>query len=101
VPDLQLRGLQLSEELSVRRDRPDELARIDVVELEARPLVQHVRVDLRGAQQRDALLAPGTLALELGKLAGQRHDLLVELLAGVEAVFARIGAEREITADRR
>ncbi len=48
--------------LIVRLDDPNQIVRIGIVELKARALVQHVRVDPVGAQQRDPLLAVGALA---------------------------------------
>ncbi len=42
------------------------------------------------------LLAFGPLALQPGELRGQRDDLLVEFLSGVEPVLAGIGVGAEI-----
>src|SRR6266567_2837028 len=90
-----------SGEVLVRWGHPHEIMRVGIVELKPRPLVQHVGIDLLGAQQRHALLIPGALALELRQLARQRDDLLVEFLAGVETVFAGIGVDAEIADDGR
>ncbi len=54
--------------------------RIDVVELIARALVEHVGIDPVGPQQRDPLFALGALLLQPRQLRGQRDDLLVEFL---------------------
>src|SRR5262249_28822322 len=47
----------------------------------------------------NALRAVGALTLQPRKLGGERNNLLVEFLARVEAIFARIGIDAEI-ADR-
>ena len=54
--------------------------RIDVVQLIARALVEHVRIDPVGPQQRDPLFARGPFLLQPRQLGGQRDDLLVEFL---------------------
>ena len=47
---------------SVRIDDPHQIARIGIVELKPRALIQHIRVDPVGPQQRDPLFAFGALA---------------------------------------
>ena len=78
------------------RIEPDQIVGIDVVELIARALVEHIRIDPVGPQQRDPLLALGALALQPRQLGGQGDDLLVELLLRVQAVFAGIGVDAKI-----
>jgi hypothetical protein len=77
-------------------DYDGDIMRIGVVEEKPRPLVQHVGVDPVGLEQRDAALP--TLALGLGalELLGEIGDLMVEILARLEAVIAGIGVEPEI-----
>jgi hypothetical protein len=48
---------------SVRAVHPDEIMRVDVIELKAGALIEHVRVDPVGAQQGDTLLSLGSLLL--------------------------------------
>ena len=63
-------------EKSVRFDDPDQVARIGVVELEARALVQHVGVDPVRPQQRNPLLALRALPFQPRQFRRQRDDLL-------------------------
>src|SRR5260370_1284172 len=67
----------------------------------ARALVEHIRVDPVGAQQRDALLALGTLPLQPRQFRCQRDDLLVELLPRIQPILAGIGIDAEIADHRR
>src|ERR1700710_948333 len=69
---------------SARRDGPDKVARIGVVELEARALVQHVGVNPVRPQERNPLLALRALALQPRQFGGQRDDLLIEFLTRVQ-----------------
>src|SRR2546430_7226164 len=92
----QTRGKVVDLQSSVRIDRSNQVARIGVVELVARALVQHVRVDAVGSQQRDTLLALRALALQPRQFGCQRDDLLIELLPRVQPVLTGIGIDAEI-----
>src|SRR5260370_5517809 len=81
---------------SVRIGHSDQVAGIGGIELVARAFIQHVRVDTVGAQQRDALLALGTLPLQPRQFRRQRDDLLVELLPRVQPILAGVGVDAEI-----
>jgi len=74
---------------------------IDVVELIARTLVEHIGIDPVRLQQRDTVLDVGTVALQARQLRRQGDDFLVELLPRIEPVAAGIGVDAEITDHRR
>src|SRR3954469_9070087 len=81
---------------SVRIDRSNQVARIGIIELVARALVEHVRVDPIGSQQRETLLALPALPLQPHQFGCQRDDLVIELLPRVQPVLAGIGIDAEI-----
>ena len=80
---------------------PNQIVRIGVVELIACALVEHVRVDPVGSQQRDTLLALGALPLQPRQFRRQRDDFLIELLPRIQPILAGIGVDAEIADDRR
>src|SRR5436305_11786260 len=90
-------GVRVSRRSSVcRLYGAHQIAGVGVVELIADTLVQHVGVDAVGSQQRDALLALRAFLLQPRQLGSQRDDFLIELLPGVQSVFAGIGVDAEI-----
>src|SRR3977135_866988 len=85
----------------VRIDGPNQIARIGVIELEARTLVEHVRVDPVGPKQRNPLLALGALPFQPRPLRRQRDDFLIEFLPRIQPIFAGIGVDAEIADHQR
>src|SRR6266403_1240202 len=85
----------------VRGGHPDQVVRIGIVELIARALVKHVRIEAIGAKQRDTMLAVGPLPLQPRELRCQRNDLLVEFEPRVQPILTGIGVDPEIADQRR
>jgi hypothetical protein len=97
-----MRGrLAAEERILVWLDDLHEVARMRVVELVARALVEHVGIESTRSQERHALLGLGAFLLQLHQFGGQRDDLLVELLTCVEAVFTGLGIDPEIADHHR
>ena len=67
----------------------------------ARPLVQHVRIDPVGPQQRHLALPQPLLGLEPFQFGGQFDHLLVDLMLGMQAPLPAKGMEPEIADQRR
>ncbi len=83
------------------RDHAHEIARMHIVQLKPRPLIQHIRIDAIGAQQRDPLLGIGAFPLQARKLIGERNDFLVEFDSRRQTILAGIGVDAEIRDHRR
>src|SRR5690348_7804757 len=71
-------------------DLHHEVMRVGKIEERARPLVEHIRIDAAGFEQRNPSLPACPLVLEFRKLHVQFGDLLVEILLGEQPVVARI-----------
>src|SRR5262249_575620 len=78
-----------------------ELARIGVVEQHSGALVEHVRIDAFGLEQRDAAFPIGAFALKPFNLAAELRDLLVEILLRAQPAAAGIGIDAEIADHQR
>src|SRR5882762_5867874 len=78
-----------------------DLMRVQIVEKLSRALVKHVRIDAVGLDERNAPLPPLPLRLDALDLTRQVGDLLVKLLARVDAIFPRVGVDAEITDEQR
>src|SRR5215467_812034 len=89
------------QQLSAMFNHHGDLVRVHIVENLSRSLVKHVRIDTVGPEERHPPLPPLSLRPYALKLARQVGDLLVELLAGVNAVFPRKGVNTEITYEQR
>src|SRR5262249_32277960 len=82
-------------------NRDGDLMRVQIVEKLSRPLVKHVRIDAVGLEERNAPLPPRTLRLDALDFAREVSDLLVKLLARINAIFPGIGVDAEITDEQR
>src|SRR5205085_7454297 len=78
-----------------------QLARIDIAEQRARTLVEQVRVEIVGAQQRQPVLPGLALAAHPLELAREIRLLLGQVLLGLEPVRAGIRVDAEIPDDQR
>src|SRR5262249_11183386 len=78
-----------------------DLMRVQIVEKLSRALVKHVWIDAVGLEQRNPPFPPRPFGLDALDLARQVSDLLVKLLARVDAIFPRIRVDAEITYEHR
>src|SRR5581483_2639632 len=82
---------------SARVEQQSNVARVAVVEERPGTLVQHVRIDLVGAQKGDAALPGRVLELEARQLDIHLGDLAVEILLRAQSVVAGKRVDAEIT----
>src|SRR5258708_4010846 len=78
-----------------------DLMRVQIVEKLSRALVKHVRIDAVSLEERHSPLPPRPLRLDALDLARQVGDLLVKLLARIDAIFPGKGVDAEITDEQR
>src|SRR5580704_16098612 len=78
-----------------------EIARRNVIEQGAGLFVEHVGIELAGAQQRHPALPLRPVELELVELGRQSRDLAVDVLFGLDPAIAAIGVDAEIADQER
>src|SRR5271165_4177864 len=74
---------------------------IGITEQGARLLIEHIRVEPIGFEEPDAAVPALVFGFGLIQIRGQRRRLLLEDLAGIEPVIARIRIGAEIADQRR
>src|SRR5262245_57818012 len=78
-----------------------QIARVHVIELRARALLEEIGIDGARPQELHAMLPGGALALELVELVREVGGLLHQILAGAQTVLAGMRMRPEIGDDQR